>query len=130
MVSGEAAQLDAFVAFVKKNRLDDELARMDWAGFARGYHGPAYQANKYDTKLMAAYLFHSAGGSHADSPRPLLKLGDKGDDVKVLQTALGLTADGDFGPKTKAAVVALQKKKGLYADGVVGKQTWAALDGA
>jgi hypothetical protein len=130
MVSGEAVQLDAFVAFVKKNRLDDELTRLDWAGFARGYNGPAYKTNKYDTKLMAAYLFHSAGGSHADSPRPLLKLGDKGEEVKELQTALGLTADGDFGPRTKTAVVALQKKNGLYADGVVGKQTWAALDAA
>jgi hypothetical protein len=130
MVSGEAAQLDAFVAFVKKNRLDEELTRLDWAGFARGYNGPAYKTNKYDTKLMASYLFHSAGGSHADNPRPLLKLGDEGEDVKELQAALGLIADGDFGPRTKAAVIALQKKKGLYADGVVGKQTWAALDSA
>ena len=54
-------------------------------------------------------------------------MGDHGEDVKKLQTALGLTADGDFGPMTKNAVVAFQKKKGLYADGIVGKQTWAAL---
>ena len=128
MVSGEAAHLDAFVAFVKKNRLDDELIRLDWAGFARGYNGPAYKANKYDTKLHAAYVFHSAGGAHADSPRPLLKIGDRSEDVKVLQQALGLTADGDFGPVTKAAVVAFQKKKKLYADGIVGRQTWAALN--
>jgi peptidoglycan hydrolase-like protein with peptidoglycan-binding domain len=90
--------------------------------------GPAYKANKYDTKLHAAYVFHSAGGAHADSPRPLLKIGDRGEDVKVLQQALGITADGDFGPGTKAAVVALQKKNKLYADGIVGKQTWAALN--
>jgi hypothetical protein len=111
MVSGEAAQLDAFVAFVRKNRLDDELIRSDWAGFARGYNGPAYRANKYDDKLEAAYRFHSAGGARSDSPRPLLKLGDKGEDVKVLQKALGLTVDGDFGPKTKAAVIALQRRR-------------------
>jgi hypothetical protein len=81
MVSGEPAQLDAFVSFVKKNGLDDELIRCDWAGFARGYNGPAYKANKYDEKLKAAYIFHSAGGAHADAPRPLLKQGDKGEDV-------------------------------------------------
>ena len=128
MVSGEPAQLDAFVSFVKKNGLADELIRLDWAGFARGYNGPAYKANKYDAKLFAAYMFHSAGGARSDSPRPLLKIGDQGEDVKKLQAALSLTADGDFGPVTTAAVVALQKKKGLYADGIVGKQTWAALD--
>ena len=127
MVSGEPAQLDAFVAFVKKNRLDDELIRTDWAGFARGYNGPAYRVNKYDEKLEAAYRFHSAGGPHVLSPRPLLRQGDRGDTVKELQTLLGITADGDFGPKTKAAVIKFQKSKKLYADGIVGKNTWAAL---
>ena len=55
MVSGEAAQLDAFVAFVKKNKLDDELIRHDWAGFARGYNGPSYADFAYDTKMANAY---------------------------------------------------------------------------
>src|SRR5690606_1901420 len=45
MVSGEPAQLDAFVSFVMKNGLADELIRLDWAGFARGYNGPAYKVN-------------------------------------------------------------------------------------
>lgn len=127
MVSGEAAQLGAFVSFVKKTGLDDELIRRDWAGFARGFNGPAYKANKYDEKLAAAYAFHAAGGSHADSPHPTLKQGDKGEDVVALQKALGIGADGDFGPGTKKAVVAFQKKHGLYADGIVGKNTWALL---
>lgn len=127
MVAGEPAQLDAFVAFVKKNHLDDELIRTDWAGFARGYNGPAYRANKYDEKLAAAYRFHSAGGPHVLSPRPLLRQGDRGDAVKELQVLLGITADGDFGPMTKLAVVRFQKARKLYADGIVGKNTWAAL---
>lgn len=129
MVSGAPAQLDAFVSFIKKTGLSDELIRRDWAGFARGYNGPAYKANKYDEKLAAAFAFHSAGGSHADSPRPTLRQGDDGEDVKVLQRALGIKDDGDFGPKTKAAVVAFQKKSGLHPDGIVGKNTWALLDG-
>jgi hypothetical protein len=128
MVSGAPAQLDAFVAFIKKTGLSDELIRTDWAGFARGYNGPAYRANKYDDKLGAAYRFHSDGGSHADSPHPLLRQGDKGETVEQLQRALGIKDDGDFGPNTKKAVIAFQKKNGLYADGIVGKNTWARLN--
>jgi hypothetical protein len=129
MVSGEPAQLDAFVGFVKKTRLDDELARRDWAGFARGYNGPAYRDNRYDQKLLAAFIFHSHGAPRTDSPQPTLRLGDRGQAVIDLQTLLGIKADGDFGPKTKAAVVAFQKKHALLADGIVGRGTWGALSG-
>lgn len=61
-----------------------------------------------------------------------LKLGSKGADVKCLQTALGLSADGSFGPKTKAAVVSFQKNAGLTADGVFGAKSraqWMANNG-
>lgn len=51
----EADQLAAFVAFVKARKLDDELRREDWAGFARGYNGTAYRANRYDTRLAAQF---------------------------------------------------------------------------
>jgi len=127
MVSGEAAQLDAFVSFVKVNGLADELIRHDWAGFARRYNGPAFKANRYDSKLAAAYALHSTGAARADSPRPTLRLGAQGQFVKELQGLLGITADGDFGPATKAAVASFQRAKGLVADGVVGAGTWAAL---
>ena len=109
MVKDEAGQLDAFVAFVKSARLDDELIRRDWAGFARGYNGPAYKRWKYDEKLAAAYAIHSRGGARTDSPRPVLRMGDTGEAVKDLQGALGIIADGDFGPATKAAVVKFQR---------------------
>lgn len=55
MKRSERDHLMAFVSFVKVNRLDDELRALDWAGFARGYNGPGYAANKYDEKLAAAY---------------------------------------------------------------------------
>jgi murein DD-endopeptidase MepM/ murein hydrolase activator NlpD len=56
-----------------------------------------------------------------------LKVGSKGADVKWLQRRLGITADGQFGEKTKAAVVQFQKSKKLKADGIVGEVTWSKL---
>lgn len=58
---------------------------------------------------------------------PVLRKGSKGEAVARLQTLLGITSDGDFGPQTDAAVRAFQTKKGLLVDGVVGPKTWAAL---
>lgn len=48
-------------------------------------------------------------------------------DVRMLQTRLGITPDGQFGAGTEAAVIAYQRKQGLTADGVVGPNTWTAL---
>lgn len=53
-------------------------------------------------------------------------------DTTILQqklAALGyqVTADGSFGPGTKAAVIAFQTSKGLPATGVVDAATWQAL---
>ena len=57
----------------------------------------------------------------------LLKKGSKGESVKTLQEFLKITVDGDFGPKTEAAVKSWQAAHGLLADGIVGKNTWAAM---
>jgi hypothetical protein len=57
----------------------------------------------------------------------LLRLNDRGDAVKELQLKLGLVADGQYGPKTEAAVIAFQKKSGLTADGIAGPTTLAKL---
>lgn len=55
MYAGEGPQLDAFVAYVKSQKLDIHLSTLNWAAFARAYNGPAYADNRYDTKLQAAY---------------------------------------------------------------------------
>jgi len=57
----------------------------------------------------------------------LLKVGSKGDDVKKLQTKLGTTADGAFGPGTEKLVKEWQSKNGLTADGIVGDGTWKKM---
>jgi predicted glutamine amidotransferase len=63
----------------------------------------------------------------ASGGRKTVKRGSKGADVVYLQQKLGIGADGDFGPKTHAAVTAFQSSKGLVADGIVGPKTWAAI---
>ena len=64
----------------------------------------------------------------ASMGRPTLRRPAKGEQVRQMQTELGVDADGDFGPKTEAAVRAFQRDHGLVPDGIVGPQTWAALD--
>jgi len=46
-----------------------------------------------------------------------------------MQAALGLGADGIFGPGTKRAVRAFQRENGLTADGVAGPATLGKLYG-
>lgn len=55
MFRDEAGQLDAMCRFIKVNRLDNYMRALDWAGFALGYNGSGYRANRYDEKLAAAY---------------------------------------------------------------------------
>lgn len=57
----------------------------------------------------------------------ILRIGSKGNEVKILQEYLGLKADGDFGPKTQRQVKAWQKRNQLKADGIVGPKTWDAM---
>jgi murein DD-endopeptidase MepM/ murein hydrolase activator NlpD len=59
--------------------------------------------------------------------RAVVRQGSRGEDVKYLQTKLGITADGVFGPRTRAAVTAFQSSKGLTVDGIVGPRTWTVL---
>lgn len=64
----------------------------------------------------------------ASASRPTLRRGAKGELVKLVQTKVGDNADGDFGPKTEAAVRTFQRNHGLVPDGIIGPKSWAVLD--
>lgn len=83
---------------------------------------PASQAPASD-----ALQAHVAGGD-------MLRRGAEGTEVNQLQTLLNqsganLAVDGDFGPRTQAAVRDFQSANNLTVDGVVGPQTMEALLG-
>jgi peptidoglycan hydrolase-like protein with peptidoglycan-binding domain len=53
--------------------------------------------------------------------------GDTGPVVSAVQKALGVTADGSFGPFTADAVAAFQTKHGLPSNGRMNASTWRSL---
>lgn len=71
-------------------------------------------------------------------PGTVLLQGSRGEDVRMLQTYLrtvsrvypeipSVAVDGIFGPKTEAAVIALQRLTGIDPTGQVGPLTWDSL---
>lgn len=106
MMSSEDEQLAALTAFIQKNGLDKPLREHDWATFARGYNGPAYEKNQYDKKLASAYQrlsTHSPPDLNVrEGQLRLLFLGfDPG------------SVDGAFGAHTQAALNRFQSQHQL-----------------
>jgi len=123
--NGDDGQMDAFAQFV----LEDPALRASlrigaWRDVERRYNGGG-QGGAYAVKLEAAAALY-AGQSAPIAPRVLRK-GDRGADVAALQTALGIRADGDFGPQTDQAVRLFQADRGLVVDGLAGTMTRRAL---
>jgi cell wall-associated NlpC family hydrolase len=96
------------------------------------------QARKAGVTLVVAAMAAAlpvSGGAHGRAKgsaavevrAELLRVGSRGPAVAKVQRALGIEADGIFGPKTHAAVKAFQRSHGLLVDGIVGPRTRAAL---
>lgn len=63
---------------------------------------------------------------------PLLRGGSSGRSVKKVQAlanlwGVGIQEDGQYGPRTEAAVTHVQRSTGIRVDGIVGPITWEAL---
>jgi hypothetical protein len=139
--SGLEGQAELMIRFIEKAGLREALENQQWRAFARGYNGPAYASNRYDTKLAMAFSAYAKMLGRSDPGikkslrhQPLmLRYGDRGALVADLQKSLrrvgfSLKADGDFGPATNAAVLAFQKANDLQGDGIVGPKTFTALE--
>ena len=95
-----------------------------------GIVGPATWNSLYNVFLGIA----NTSGLAVNYPGYLLREGSRGDTVWLMQEYLRrisqrypiptITADGIFGPATRAAVTAFQRLFGLVPDGIIGKNTW------
>jgi hypothetical protein len=87
--------------------------------FIVGFGRPNYKGNEVTAKVIPTEKPAFPGQ---------IRPGDKGESIKLIQHALTLIEDGDFGPATKAKVVAFQNNhSNLDSNGIVGPKTWAAL---
>jgi Transglycosylase-like domain/Putative peptidoglycan binding domain len=76
---------------------------------------------------LAAGGAMAAGGSGGAGAGSASAVRAAGSSVAALQRALGLTADGVYGPLTRRAVRQFQSAHGLVVDGIAGPQTLGAL---
>ena len=118
---------------IEGNTSDGCRRRARYAATIVGYGRPAYGPPA--ARAAPARTTARSSGSDAAPPGiPVLKQGSAGVLVAQLQRCLnkvqrsGLGVDGEFGPKTKAAVQGFQKRAGgLKADGEYGPKTAGQL---
>lgn len=114
--NGIAGQVTVMMRYIVEYKLLDELKAGKWAEFAKGYNGPGYRKNRYDTKLAKAYKDFLAGTMEAKTERAITK--------KL--SALGYAADAS----PKRAVEQFQRDRGLVDDGDAGPMTMQEIDKA
>ncbi|MEM7726860.1 MAG: peptidoglycan-binding protein [Cyanobacteria bacterium P01_A01_bin.45] len=93
---------------------------------------PSYASIVHNDLAPELYEISQAS-SVSQTVRNLIKPGNRGDDVKKLQTQLkqlgyyDQVVDGEYGESTRTAVAKFQKAKDLSTDGIAGKTTQNAI---
>lgn len=101
----------------------------------------SFSRNRAGFDSTAPWAFLGAAVPRPPAPpkpsgRATIRKGSTGQLVRDLQTRLrtryplyakNVATDGQFGPKTDAAVREFQRRSRLAVDGIVGPRTWAAL---
>ena len=96
-----------------------------WSTFGKGWSRRVEGVRK--TALAMAGGEVVAETVTPDASFEIVRRGSRGEWVTKLQTALGVNADGIFGPNTEAALRAFQEEHGLQVDGIAGRNTYRAL---
>lgn len=119
MLADENTQILAMANFIKGNDLAAAMQSRNWEAFARGYNGPAFRKNDYDTRLAAA---------HARFKVALPNLG-----LRTAQAALLFLGfdpgpvDGVRGRRTRSGLIQFQESVGLEQSGELDQDTESAL---
>jgi hypothetical protein len=69
-VESEAGQLRQMAGFIKSANLVKPMKDLNWAAFAKGYNGPGYAKNAYDTKLAQAHAKFMKEPNYETAPPP------------------------------------------------------------
>jgi len=77
--------------------------------------------------LGSGPVLKRGGQARASGVRATRSVAARGGGVQALQRAIGVSADGVYGPQTQKAVKAYQAGHGLTADGIAGPQTRSKL---
>lgn len=93
-----------------------------------GYYGDSILAD-HQNHVHAATELGTFLPKGLPYPGVLIRQGSTGQNVRGVQSRVGASVDGSFGPNTKQHVVDYQKSRRLTADGIVGPATWANLFG-
>jgi len=125
-------QIELMVKYCAAFGLIDELQRLDFTGFARGYNGPGFRKGGYHKKMAAAYK-RLSGKPAVSAATGMLRMGSSGARVRELQALLlragyAVKVDGDYGPSTRDAVKGFQRSQKIKADGVAGPETFRRLE--
>lgn len=109
-----------------------ERERSNVSGYVRGFVTVPYGAGGGGAPKPPSSKIVKNGSAAPAWPGRMFALTSPflhGNDVKAWQDRMrwrgySITADGVYGPASKAACIAFQRGKGLAADGVVGPVTW------
>ena len=126
--------LESACWFWKKNNLNRTADNHDIKAMTKkingGYNGLEDREHHWEEilgMLGGEVQVHEEAEVTNDVPNRTLSVGMKGDDVAAMQTKLGVSADGHFGPGTRRAVKGWQKERGLVPDGIAGQNTLKAM---
>lgn len=127
--------LESACWFWKTNKLDKWADKGDNVGLTKKINGGTIGLDDRNRRwkealgILGGEVPVSKPSTTSSTAVRTLRKGMKGDDVAKMQKAIGVGADGDFGPGTLVAVKKWQKLNGLVADGIVGPATQAKMFG-